>query len=174
MMAKRAHHFHRLLLNEAGVFTTDTIYRGEMRALFSQMAEDLVAGFHNTLTLLSAEIEGRTYGGGVLELVPSEVARLRVPLVRLARVLPELDSLSRETGGQRDVTEAVVNATDTELAKAIPGYADLLPTLRAARSRLHDRRMNLAHATAETAEPTVCRTDCGPGSSDETRDRLVG
>ena len=175
MMPKRAHHYHRLLLNEAGVLTTDTIYRGEMRGLFSHMAEDLVAGFHNTLTLLSAEIEGRTYGGGVLELVPSEIARLRVPLVKLAHVLPKLDSLSRETGGQRDATDALMYATDAELAKAIPGYADLLPTLRAARSRLHGRRMNVTDPATETSqEPTACLADCRSDSSDEGTVRLVG
>ena len=35
----------------------------------------------NSLTFLYAELLGRHYGGGVLELVPSEIARLRVPLV---------------------------------------------------------------------------------------------
>jgi len=149
MMSKRAHHYHRLILNDAGVFTTDTIYRGEMLGLFSQMTEDLVAGFHNTLTLLSSEIEGRTYGGGVLELVPSEVARLRVPLVRLRHLLPRLDALSRASGGQRDTTDAVLNATDEELAKRMPGYAELLSTLRSARMRLHNRRMDVTHSAAD-------------------------
>ena len=30
--------------------------------------------------MLSAELEGRHYGGGVLELIPSEIERLTIPL----------------------------------------------------------------------------------------------
>jgi hypothetical protein len=32
----------------------------------------------NSLTALTAELEGRHYGGGVLELVPSEIEKLAV------------------------------------------------------------------------------------------------
>ena len=142
MMTKRAHQYHRLLMNKAGVFTTDTVYRGEMLGLFSHREKDLVSGFQNTLTLLSSEIEGRTYGGGVLELVPSEIARLHVPLVSMAGSLSELDALSRSSGGQRDKTESVVAMTDVALGEQVEGYVELLPTLRGARARLIRRRMD--------------------------------
>ncbi|QDU97377.1 Eco57I restriction-modification methylase domain-containing protein [Lignipirellula cremea] len=141
LLSKRAHLYHRLILNNADVFTTDTIYRGQMLPHFADRAEDLVAGFQNSLTLLSSEIEGRTYGGGVLELVPSEAARLRVPLVRMVNLLPRLDQLSRTHGGQKDASGAILETTDAALAKQLPGYANLLPLLRSARQRLHDRRM---------------------------------
>jgi adenine-specific DNA methylase len=89
-MLKRAHHFPRLILNTAKAFTTDTAYRivpHKKRAL------DLVVGFVNSLTALSAELEGRHYGGGVLELVPSEIERLLVPAIRgSAADLRQLDS----------------------------------------------------------------------------------
>ena len=143
MMPKRAHHHHRLLLNRAGVFTTDTVYRGYMHGLYASFEEDLVSGFQSTLTLLSAEVEGRTYGGGVLELVPSEIARLRVPVVSTSSLLPELDTLSRLNGGQRDGKEAVVARTDAVLGSRVTGYAELLPTLREARRRLVGRRMDI-------------------------------
>lgn len=144
MMTKRAHHYHRLILNEASVFTTDTIYRGEMRGVFADFGEDLVAGFQNSVTLLSSEIEGRTYGGGVLELIPSEIARLRVPLVRIGHLLPKVDAVSRLSGGQRDTSEAVLSIVDTELCRLVPGLEPLLPLLRSARLRLRGRRMNIA------------------------------
>ncbi len=142
MMTKRAHQYHRLLLNQAGVFTTDTVYRGEMLSMFAHREKDLVSGFQNTLTLLSSEIEGRTYGGGVLELVPSEIARLSVPLVSTAPLLGKLDTLSRSRDGQRDGTEAVVSTTDAALCEQVEGYSDLLPVLCRARARLINRRMD--------------------------------
>jgi adenine-specific DNA methylase len=144
LLTKRSHLYHRLILNEADVFTTDTIYRGEMRPQYEQMAKDLVASFQNSLTLLSSEIEGRTYGGGVLELVPSEVARLKVPIVRMAKLLPKLDAISRSSGGQRDNTGAILEVTDAALAKQMKGYEELLPLLKAARRRLHARRMDVS------------------------------
>jgi adenine-specific DNA-methyltransferase len=144
LLTKRSHLYHRLILNEADVFTTDTIYRGEMRPQYEQMARDLVASFQNSLTLLSSEIEGRTYGGGVLELVPSEVARLKVPIVRMAKLLPKLDAISRSNGGQRDNTGAILEVTDEALAKQMKGYEELLPLLKAARRRLHARRMDVS------------------------------
>lgn len=140
MMAKRSHQHHRLILNEAGVFTTDTIYRGVMTEEFAGREADFVAGFHNSVSMLSAEIEGRTYGGGVLELVPSEIARLVVPMIDTKKTLWALDGISRNTGGQRDDDDTLIDATDRFLAKRIAGLAQLLSVLRSARNRLRDRR----------------------------------
>ena len=142
MMAKRSHQHHRLILNEAGVFTTDTIYRGDMTSTFLGRERDLVATFHNSVTMLSTEIEGRTYGGGVLELVPSEIGRLRVPMVDGGNVLEQIDRTSRETGGQKDVDDSVIDATDKVLSKLVPGFTGILKTIRTARQRLRDRRFN--------------------------------
>ena len=76
-MLKRSHHAPRLILNKAKAFTTDTAYR----ITTSQVkATALVSCFLNPLTALSAELEGRHYGGGVLELVPSEIERLMIPM----------------------------------------------------------------------------------------------
>lgn len=77
-MLKRAHHYPRLVLNSADAYTTDTAYR--IRPLEVE-PEALVLAFVNSLTCLTAEMEGRHYGGGVLELVPSEIERLLVPVI---------------------------------------------------------------------------------------------
>ena len=82
-MPKGCHRYPRMIRNEAGAFSTDTLYRIEPRARFSGRERDLAFSFLNSLTLLQAEIHGRHYGGGVLELVPSEINRLRVPLARI-------------------------------------------------------------------------------------------
>lgn len=76
-MLKRSHNSPRLILNKAGAFTTDTAYRIRSRKV---AAEKLVCCFVNPLTSLSAELEGRHYGGGVLELVPSEIEKLSIPI----------------------------------------------------------------------------------------------
>lgn len=88
-MLKRAHDTPRLIHNRIGAYTTDTAYRIRARDVDAQK---LVGCFINPLTALSAELEGRHYGGGVLELIPSEIERLLIPLPRKAHVdLSELD-----------------------------------------------------------------------------------
>ncbi|HEX5731692.1 MAG TPA: N-6 DNA methylase [Blastocatellia bacterium] len=76
-MLKRCHFYPRLILNRLGALTTDTAYR--VRPIAVDPAR-LVCSFVNSLTALTAELEGRHYGGGVLELVPSEIERLLVPV----------------------------------------------------------------------------------------------
>jgi adenine-specific DNA-methyltransferase len=152
MMTKRAHHYHRLLLNAAAAYTTDTIYRGDMRPLFAGRERDLVAAFQNTLTLLSSEVEGRTYGGGVLELVPSEVARLAVPLVETRDLLARVDAISRSVNGQKDSTHAVMQTTDEFLCREVPGYREVLPLLDSARRRLQAKRHDLQGSDEEGSE----------------------
>jgi adenine-specific DNA-methyltransferase len=94
-MLKRAHDAPRLIANRLGAYTTDTSYRVESRTCG---ADKLVYCFLNPLTALSAELEGRHYGGGVLELVPSEIEKLLVPLpAGLRPALRALDTLVRGT-----------------------------------------------------------------------------
>lgn len=83
-MLKRSNGMPRLILNELNAYTTDTAYR--ILPAEGTDANSLVVCFLNSLTALSAELEGRHYGGGVLELVPSEIDRLKVPYVNIPRI----------------------------------------------------------------------------------------
>ncbi len=87
-MLKRSHNMPRLIHNQYGAFTTDTAYRITLQTIDAQT---LVFSFVNALTALSAELEGRHYGGGVLELVPSEIEKLIIPIS--SNIQPELQSL---------------------------------------------------------------------------------
>jgi len=95
-MLKRAHHSPRLILNKIGAYTTDTAYRIRAFRALGVTPEKLVGCFINPLTALSAEVEGRHYGGGVLELIPSEIERLMVPLPAKVTIdLVDLDKAIR-------------------------------------------------------------------------------
>ncbi|MBI5351866.1 MAG: N-6 DNA methylase [Chloroflexi bacterium] len=76
-LPKRSHSFPRLVFNKAQAYTTDTTYRVRHKK-FDEFT--LVYSFINSLTALTAEVEGRHYGGGVLELVPSEIRKLLIPI----------------------------------------------------------------------------------------------
>ncbi len=92
-MLKRCHDTPRLILNKIGAYTTDTAYRIRTKEADGQR---LVGCFINPLTALSAELEGRHYGGGVLELIPSEIERLVIPIPEKVDLdLAELDDSIR-------------------------------------------------------------------------------
>lgn len=76
---KRSGLFPRMYLNSAEALVTDSFYRIKMNDGYK--IKDLVFSFHNTLSFIYAELEGRYYGGGVLELMPNEYKNLPVPLV---------------------------------------------------------------------------------------------
>ena len=65
----------RLVMNELGAWSTNTVHGvvGNPRAL-----RWAAATFINTVTLVSVELSGRSYGGGVLKLEPTEAERILV------------------------------------------------------------------------------------------------
>lgn len=77
-MLKRSHEAPRLILNKLDAYTTDTAYRIKSNR-FSDST--LVCCFLNPFTMILSELNGRFYGGGVLELVPSEIRNLYVPII---------------------------------------------------------------------------------------------
>ncbi|MCF8428400.1 MAG: N-6 DNA methylase [Bacteroidia bacterium] len=93
-LLKRCHNIPRLIYNEVDAYTTDTAYRISTKGIESKQ---FVYSFINTLTAVSAELEGRHYGGGVLELIPSEIEKLLIPLIPQNKVnLEELNAMFLE------------------------------------------------------------------------------
>lgn len=90
---RQIYNFPRVVLNKAGATATDTIHRMKCRA----DVEETVANTYTYLTAASAEIEGRSYGGGVLELEPTEATNLLMP-AELCDAMPvdESDGLIRQ------------------------------------------------------------------------------
>ncbi len=91
---RQIYDFPRMVLNQAGATSTDTIHRLSCKV---DKPERVIANTYTWLTAASAEIEGRSYGGGVLELEPTEAERLLMPAVlNGAMPLVECDRLTRE------------------------------------------------------------------------------
>lgn len=100
-MLKRSHNYPRLILNSADAYTTDTAYRISSKV----DAVSMVCSFINSLTALTAELEGRHYGGGVLELVPSEIEKVLIPLIDFSE--DEIKALNKKIESSQDHTSLV-------------------------------------------------------------------
>lgn len=137
-MLKRSHHFPRLVLNRMKAFTTDTAYRVETTKI---TAENLVSGFVNSLTALTTELEGRHYGGGVLELVPSEIEKVLVPMSQ-HDANDTLRALDKATKSDACPEEVLANQDKLVLAPLGISQADS-ETLLNAWTRLRVRRQRI-------------------------------
>lgn len=73
---KRSHSIPRVIINAARVHVTDTAYGLRMKEGYS--IRGLCFSFYTSLTMLFAELDGRFYGGGVLELSPKEFRGLPI------------------------------------------------------------------------------------------------
>jgi adenine-specific DNA-methyltransferase len=92
---KRSYLYPKVIVNEANVLVTDTAYRIKMRENYNM--NSFAFSFYNSLTLVYAELFGRFYGGGVLELTPNEYKNLPLPYVEVSRDrLLELDRMFRD------------------------------------------------------------------------------
>jgi adenine-specific DNA-methyltransferase len=139
MLSKRSNQHPRLIRNRVGVVTTDTVYQGSPLPCFAGREQDIVASFHNSLTLLTAELNGRSFGGGVLELVPTEIASLALPLAETtSRDFFHLDQLVR--AGHSDA-DALVRATDSLIMRKLELDRDMWRLVADARQMLRDRRL---------------------------------
>jgi adenine-specific DNA-methyltransferase len=66
-----------LMNNDAGVVATNSLLAGFLKNGCS--AESFITAWYSSLTLLGCEMQVHSLGGGVLVLIPGEVAKVRIP-----------------------------------------------------------------------------------------------
>jgi adenine-specific DNA methylase len=104
LFIRRNNLYPRLIVNEAGAYTTDTMHRLKLKDGVDKYA--LAASFFNSLSFAFSEISGRSYGGGVLELMPGEVEKVCLPYKESnAALLTEIDRLLRNNGSTDQILE---------------------------------------------------------------------
>ncbi|MCG5047475.1 MULTISPECIES: Eco57I restriction-modification methylase domain-containing protein [Pectobacterium] len=74
---KRCSEYPKIHKNNFEILTTDAAYNLVTNEGYN--IDSLIYSFYNPLTLCFAELYGRYYGGGVLELVPNEFRKLPIP-----------------------------------------------------------------------------------------------
>lgn len=66
-----------LMKNDADLVATNSLLNGFMKP--GQDCDSFVASWYSSLTLLGCEMQVHSLGGGVLVLIPGEVAKIRIP-----------------------------------------------------------------------------------------------
>lgn len=131
---KRSNIFPRMIVNEANSLVTDSFYRIKMNQ--DKNIRNFVFSFYNSLTFIYAELEGRYYGGSVLELMPSECKNLPLPYLNELddKHLLHLDKLLRNSKNVHEIlqfTDSIVlqqgyGVSDSDITKLKSIYRKLL------------------------------------------------
>ena len=117
VLFRQSGRFPRIVHLEQPCAVTDTMHRIRWRD--GVCGRRVATGFLNVWTLLCAELFGRSYGGGVLELMPSEARNLPVPEPdpEFGELADDVDALVRNRQFQ-DVLGVVSEAALRDCAPA--------------------------------------------------------
>jgi adenine-specific DNA methylase len=136
-MLRQIYDHPRIIANDTGATSTDTIHR--VRMVNGTPPAALAAASINSVTFAFSEVLGRSYGGGVLELEPREAEALPYP---------DPDGLSKKDIEKVDALLragkllAALDYVDQRLLVHQVGMDPaLIATLRGAWQRLRDRRL---------------------------------
>ena len=119
LFIRRNNLYPRLILNEAIAYTTDTMHRVFMKKDTDKNA--FIASFYNSLSLAFSEIVGRSYGGGVLELMPSEAGKILLPYqTENEKLLSTIDKMMRD----KKSIDQILKITNEQILKKGYGFTD--------------------------------------------------
>lgn len=143
-----AYEIPRLIVNQAGAVNHNLIHGVYFENEDPEAVAWRVASFYNTFTMLSVELVGRSYGGGVLKLETKESERIQLiepadetTQERLLIALDQIDAFLR-----RRAFSAALAVGDSILVQGQLGLdKDALRRLHLAYHSLRGRRMSRAH-----------------------------
>lgn len=135
---RRCNEYPKLIKNNAHVLATDSAYKITMKDDYK--IENLIFSFYNSLTLSFAELNGRYYGGGVLELTPNEFKNLPVPYVHLTE--KDFNSFVKDFNNKSSIKD-ICKRNDTIILKSIDKNldSDCINKIFQIREKLYSRRI---------------------------------
>ncbi len=137
----------RVVLNEAGFSSSNLVHQINFHLTERVHMRAYVTALHSSPALLSFEIEGRSYGGGVLKHDTRDAERVELPFEdrlseELAALLPRVDTAIREEG--HDPAASIV---DSVLVRRGLLTIEELEAIRRSRTELHARRVTRGRTT---------------------------
>lgn len=142
-----SHRAPRLVTNSAGVHFLNSVHGVALREPVRRLGIDLLPiAALSSVSLLGAELVGRSYGGGVLKLEPREADQLPIPTPQalakagesLAAIKPQLSVALR--GGRIDEVSRLVD--EALLVQSFEMERGAVRAVRVALSEVRGRRLN--------------------------------
>ena len=123
---RRNNLYPKFVLNRCEAVSTDTMHRIKFNDGVS--AEKIMLSYYNSISFAFTELCGRSYGGGVLEILPGEVGNIYVPKLdnisedKVRSLLEKVDDIVRRND---DITKAL-DLVDDEILVAELGISKTL------------------------------------------------
>lgn len=111
---RRSQQYPRFTLNQSESVCTDSLHRVNFAA--GTEPEYIILSYYNSISFAFTELCGRSYGGGVLELLPTETGNIYLPVLNeisdkaVKNMLQQVDAFVRE-----DNIEAALDLVDTQV-----------------------------------------------------------
>lgn len=119
LFLRRNNIYPKFVLNDAGAYTTDTMHRVFIKEGVNKKA--FIASYYNSLSFTFAEILGRNFGGGCLELMPSEVGGIYLPYrVENEQIFDQLDKMLRD----KATADEILDYTDDIILRQGMGFTE--------------------------------------------------
>ena len=134
---KRCHNYPKLIKNNSYALVTDSAYKVKMRDNYD--LNGLIFSFYNSLTLVFAETDGRYYGGGVLELTPSEFKKLPIPFTNIG--LNRFEKYTSEFENKKGIEDILEKYDKQILNKSLKMNDDEIKKIQNIRKKLIQKRM---------------------------------
>ena len=118
---RRNNLYPKFVLNRCNAVSTDTMHRIKFNEGLN--AENALLSYYNSISFAFTEICGRSYGGGVLEILPGEVGNIMLPVVKdidealKNELLEQIDSIVRND----DNIEKALDLVDHRLLVEVLG-----------------------------------------------------
>lgn len=130
-----SHHMPRLITNEAGVLVSNSMYGVSLVRNRKAIGRDLLPRLLlNSVSALSAELEGRSYGGGLLKHEPREADGILVPSLHLSARLAD------DLNGARQLPSTCLDLDEMLFRSGAIASREALSIIQRARSELLHRR----------------------------------
>lgn len=134
---KRCHNYPKLLKNNSNALVTDSAYKVNMKSDWN--LNSFIFSFYNSLTLVFAETNGRYYGGGVLELTPSEFKKLPIPFININS--NEFENFTKKFEKKENIEEILFKYDKQILGQALSMNDDEIKKVQNIRKKLINKRM---------------------------------
>tara|TARA_B100002019_G_C20911627_1_gene423123 strand:+ start:92 stop:466 length:375 start_codon:yes stop_codon:yes gene_type:complete len=119
-----------------------------IKMLEGNCIKSLVYSFYNSLSLSLVELEGRYYGGGVLELTPNEFKSIVVPYMPISN--KDFSTFTKKFENKKSI-EDIYSVTDQKILVDHYGLnLEQVQKLQSIKRKLTDRRLNKLKQSSQT------------------------